>query len=145
MGMMCNVVVAGFEEADEIGESSRPVEEWKGFEAGGLDQAKFAMLHALLSGQYFDEAQRDLVLVYAASDEGPWLLRFPAASVKRLAGMDEEALEAVGAELAATEEFEAEGWPAEEVQKIVVQMADLAGAAVAQGKAMFVWMMDSSS
>ena len=107
MGVMSSVVVADLDEAADIVGSERPVDDWKGFEARGLDQAKFAMLHALLSGQYFDEA----------------------------------GLEAVGEELAATEDFEAEAWAVEDVQKIVTQLADLAGMAVAQDKAVFLWIV----
>lgn len=47
MGMLVNVVVADREDAAAIIEADKPVEEWKGFAAHGLDQAKFAMLHAL--------------------------------------------------------------------------------------------------
>ncbi len=141
MGVMSSVVAADLDEAADIVGSERPVDDWKGFEARGFDQAKFAMLHALLSGQYFDEAQRDLGLLHAESEEGPWLLRFPAASVERLAGLDEAGLEAVGEELAATEDFEAEGWPVEDVQKFLTQLADLAGIAVSQGKAVFLWIV----
>jgi hypothetical protein len=141
MGVTSSVVVADLDEAADIVGSERPVDDWKGFEARGLDMAKFAMLHALLSGQYFDEAQRDFGLLHAESEEGPWLLRFPAASVKRLAELDEEGLEAVGAELAATEDFEDEEWAVEDVQKIVTQLADLAGMAAAQDKAVFLWIV----
>ncbi len=141
MAMLANIVVAELDEAEAIGESSRPVEEWKGLEMVGLDQEKLALLHALLSGQLSDEAARDFRLYYAASDEGPWLLRFPADSVQRLARLEDAALEQVGEELAATESFEAAGWPADLVQKLVADLADLAGVAAAQEKPLFVWLM----
>ena len=92
MGMRVNVVVADAEDAGAIIESEKPVEEWKGFEANGLDQAKFAMLHALLSGELFDEALDECGPLYGASDEGPWLMKLPDDSVARLAELDREAL-----------------------------------------------------
>ena len=61
--------------------------------------------------------------------------------MRRLAELDEAGLEAVGAELAATEDFEEEEWAVEDVQKIVTQLADLAGMAVAQDKAVFLWIV----
>jgi len=140
MGMRVNVVVADLEDAGAIIESSKPVEEWKGFEARGLDQAKFAMLHALLSGELFDEALAECGPVYAADEDGPWLMKLPGDSVDRLARLEEEALDAIGEELAATEAFEEEGWPVDEVKDLVATLADLAGVARAQGRAMFVWM-----
>ena len=140
MGMRVNVVVADVEDAAAIIESEKPAGEWKGFEAHGLDQAKFAMLHALLSGELFDEALGECGPLYAATDEGPWLMKLPDDSVAHLAELDEDALERVGEELAATEEFEEDGWSVDEVRGIVTALADLAGVARAQGRAMFVWM-----
>ncbi|MBZ0132603.1 MAG: hypothetical protein M9884_14310 [Rhodocyclaceae bacterium] len=141
MGMLVNVVVADPEDAGAIIESPKPIEEeWKGFESRGLDQAKFAMLHALLTGELFDEAMSDCGPVYAASEEGPWLMKLPDETVQRLARLDEDALDRVGEELAATEEFEADGWPSDAVMGFVNDLADLAGVARAQGRAMFVWM-----
>lgn len=141
MGMLVNVVVADREDAGAIIESPKPTEEWKGFEASGLDQAKFAMLHALLTGELFDEAMAECGPVYAVTDEGPWLMKLPDESVELLARLEEDALDAIGEELAATEEFEEGGWSVDEVKAIVVAVADLAGVAVAQGRIMFVWMM----
>ncbi|MBX3677551.1 MAG: hypothetical protein KF853_11050 [Rhodocyclaceae bacterium] len=141
MGMLVNVVVADPEDAGAIIESPKPIEEeWKGFESRGLDQAKFAMLHALLTGELFDEAMSDCGPVYAASEEGPWLMKLPDETVQQLARLDEDALDRVGEELAATEEFEADGWPSDAVMGFVNDLADLAGVARAQGRAMFVWM-----
>ena len=58
-----------------------------------------------------------------------------------LAELEEDALDRVGEELAATEEFEEDGWSADEVKGFVTALADLAGVARAQGQALFVWMM----
>ena len=145
MGMRVNVVVADAEDAAAIIESEKPAGEWKGFEAHGLDQAKFAMLHALLSGELFDEALDECGPLHAASDEGPWLMKLPEDSVAHLAELEEDALDRVGEELAATEEFEEDGWSAEEVKGFIIQLADLAGVAMAQGRAMFVWMMQGEA
>ena len=140
MGKRVNVVVADLEDAGAIIESEKPVEEWKGFEANGLDPAKFAMLHALLPGELFDEALDECGPLHAASDEGPWLMKLPEDSVAHLAELEEDALDRVGEELAATEEFEEDGWSADEVKGFVTALADLAGVARAQGQAMFAWM-----
>ncbi|MBK6631688.1 MAG: hypothetical protein IPG33_12120 [Betaproteobacteria bacterium] len=141
MGMLVNVVVADREDAGAIIESSKPIDEWKGFEAKGLDQAKFAMLHALLTGELFDEAMGDCGPLYAASDEGPWLMKLPDETVVHLARLEEDAIDQVGEELAATEEFEQDDWPVDEVVRIVTELADLAGVARAQGRSVFIWMV----
>ena len=116
------------------------MDEWNGIEARGLDTAKLATLHCLLSGDGFEEALGAYEPVCVADDEGALLLRIPDEIAGKLARLEEEALEQVGEELAATEEFEMADWPVEEVQALVLQLADLARAAEAQGQVMFVWM-----
>ena len=140
MGMRIKVVVADSEDADAILDAAAPTGEWKGFETSGLDQAKFAMLHALLVGMLFDEALAECGPLVAAGEDGPWLMKLPDETVDQLALLDEDALDQVGEELAATEEFETDGWSVGEVRSLVTQLADLAGVARAQGQAMFAWM-----
>jgi len=139
--VLTSVVVADVADAAAIIASEKPVEEWKGFEARGLDQEKLAMLQALLTGCLFDEALAECGPLYAASDEGPWLMKLPGESVARLARLDEEALDQGGEELAATETFEEAGWPVDAVKDVVAGLADLAGAAAAQDRAILAWMV----
>ena len=139
--LLTSVVVADPGEAAAIIDSERPVEQWKGFEARGLDQDKLAMLHALLTGRLFDEALGECGPLYAGSEEGPWLVQLPGESVARLAQLEDEALDRIGEELAATETFEEAGWPVEAVQDVVVGLAELAGVAAAQDGAIFAWMV----
>jgi hypothetical protein len=73
-------------------------------------------------------------------DEGAVVLRIADEVMERLASLDEDALELVAEELAATEEYELEQWEAEDVQALVMELADLARLADSQGQAMFVWM-----
>ncbi|MFN3397600.1 MAG: hypothetical protein ACK4ZS_03590, partial [Sulfurimicrobium sp.] len=68
------------------------------------------------------------------------VLRIPDAVMEKLADLEEEAIERVGEELAATEEFEMNDWPAEEVLSLLEELSALARLADSQGQAMFVWM-----
>jgi len=68
------------------------------------------------------------------------VLRFADEAMERLAELDEDALELVADELAATEEYEMEQWETADVQAMVFELADLARLAEAQGQVMFVWM-----
>jgi hypothetical protein len=140
MQVLTNVVIGDANDAEAIGESLCPIDEWRGCEIKGIDLAKFAMLQAVLTGQTFDEAYDEYRPVVAASDEGPWVFRFPGASLEKLAALEEEALEQVGEELAATEEFEQSGYPVEAVQAVLEELSDLAKVCVSQGKTMFIWM-----
>jgi hypothetical protein len=139
LGILTNIVAAEEDEAGEVGESLRPVDQWSGIERRGIDTAKIATLHCLLTGDEFEEAVGHYEPVYAA-DEGAIVLRLADEVLERLATLDEEALELVAEELAATEEYEMEQWDAEEVQALVMELADLARLAESQGQVLFVWM-----
>lgn len=139
MGILTNIVAAEEDEIAAIGESLRPVDEWSGIERRGIDTAKIATLHCLLTGDEFEEALGSYEPVYVA-DEGAVVLRIADEVMERLATLDEEALERVADELAATEEYEMEQWEAAEVQALVFELADLARLAESQGQSLFVWM-----
>lgn len=139
MGILTNIVAAEEDEIAAIGESLRPVDEWSGIERRGIDTAKIATLHCLLTGDEFEEAVSAYEPVYVA-DEGAVVLRIADEVTERLATLDEDALGLVAEELAATEEYELEQWEAEDVQALVMDLADLARLADSQGQVLFVWM-----
>jgi len=66
----------------------------------------------------------------------------PADMVEQLAALTPRRLAAVGKKWAATEEFapEFDNWPAEAVQQVLGELAALCKRAVAEGKAVLVWM-----
>ncbi len=139
---MTNIVIGDTSDAEalRILDSLMPIEEWRGIAVKGMTPEKMAMLHSILTGETFDEAFDEYDHVYAASEDGPWVTRIPDAPLEKLAGLEEDVLAQIGAEWAASEECESEGWPVEEVQALLEELAELARAAVAQGRAMFLWM-----
>ncbi|MBN8475250.1 hypothetical protein [Sulfuritalea sp.] len=139
MGILTQIVAAEEDECVAIGESLRPLEEWSGIERRGIDTAKIATLHCLLTGEEFDLAISTYEPVHVGG-EGAVVLRLADEATERLATLEEEALELVAAELAATEDFEMEHWDPEEVLALVLDLADLARLADAQGQVLFVWM-----
>ena len=139
MGILTNIVAAEEDEFAAIGESLRPVDEWSGIERRGIDTAKIATLHCLLTGDEFEQAIGAYEPLYVA-DEGALVLRIADEVLERLATLDEDALELVAAELAATEEYEIEQWEPEDVLALVMELADLARLAESQGQVLFVWM-----
>ncbi len=139
MGILTQIVAAEEDEYVAIGESLRPLEEWSGIERRGIDTAKVATLHCLLTGEEFDLAISAYEPVHVGG-EGAVVLRLADEVTERLATLDEEALELVAGELAATEDFEMEQWDPEEVLALVLDLADLARLADAQGQVLFVWM-----
>lgn len=139
MGILTNIIAAEEDEVVAIGESLRPVDEWSGIERRGVDTAKVATLHCLLTGDEFEQASGAYEPVYVGT-EGAVVLRIADEVTARLATLGEEALELVAEELAATEEYEMEQWDAAEVHALVMELADLARLADSQDQALFVWM-----
>jgi hypothetical protein len=141
MGLLTNIVTAEEEELEAVGLSEHPVEEWTGVEMRDVGAAKLATLHCLLSDEDFEEALSSYEPVFdAVEEDGALVIRIPDEIAEKLAILEEEVLEQVGEELAATEEFEEDGWPVEEVQALVVGLGDLARLAESQGQVMYVWM-----
>jgi hypothetical protein len=140
MGLLVNIVAADEDEVEDIAASTHPVDEWSGIEAREIDIAKLATLHCLLTGDDLDEAYSANERVLTAGEGGSLVLRIPDVVMEKLAGLDEEALERVGEELAASEEFEFTDWPLAEVQALVFELAEIARLAESQGQGLFVWM-----
>ena len=139
MGLLTNIVAADEDVYAAIGESLRPVDRWSGIERRGIDTARIATLHCLLTGDEFESAVGCYEPVYAA-DEGAVVLRVADEALERLASLDEDALALVAEELAATADYEADAWDVEEVQSLVLELGDLARLAESQGQVMFVWI-----
>jgi len=139
LAILTNIVAADEDEFESIGESLRPVDEWSGIEVRGIDTAKAVTLHCLLTGDEFEQAVSFYEPVYVAA-EGALVLRVADEVLEKLAFFDEDALERVAEELAATEEFEMEQWEPVEVHALVMELAQLARLADSQGQVLFVWM-----
>ena len=145
MEMLVNIIAAEEDEIASVGESLEPLEEWSGITRRGLDTAKIVMLHCLLTGEDLDLALSLYEPVYVAEESGITQLRLADEAMEKLAGYDEEALDLVAAELAATEEFEPGPWDEDEVLALVMDLADLARLAQSQGQALLVWMYPLST
>jgi hypothetical protein len=137
MGLLVNIVCADEDDIEAVGFAAQPLDEWSGIEARDVDTGKWATLHCLLTGDDFEEALSAYEPVFASD---ALVLRIPDAATERLAAYDEDALELVGEELAATEEFELAGWPLEDVQAFLVALGNLAQLAESQGQILLVWM-----
>jgi hypothetical protein len=139
VGILTNIVAAEEDEYAAIGESLRPVDEWSGIERRGIDTAKIATLHCLLTGEEFEEALGAYEPVYVAT-RAPWCCAWPTRSWSVWPRSTRKRSNSSPAELAATEEYEMEQWEPEDVQALVMDLAELARLADSQGQVLFVWM-----
>lgn len=136
---MTYIVAAEEDEFTAVGESLRPLDEWSGIEAPGLDTVKVAILHSLLTGYPLQTALDLYEPVYVSEGETV-ILRMAEELMEKLAVLDEGDLENIASELAASEDFENEQWDADDVLAQLTELADLAQLAESQGQALFVWM-----
>ncbi|MBK7814836.1 MAG: hypothetical protein IPJ52_11265 [Rhodocyclaceae bacterium] len=140
MSILTNIVAAEEDEVEAVGDSLQPVDEWSGISLRDIGIAKIATLHSLLTGDLFEDAAALCEPVYISPAEGALVLRLTDELKDRLAKLDEESLDAVAAELAATEEFEMAGRDEGEVLAMLADLADLARLAESQDQTLFVWM-----
>ena len=133
------VVAAEEDECASVGDSIQPLNEWSGVELPGIDIPKIATLHCLLTGDLLGSALDTYEPVYVSANNAI-VLRIANEMLERLASLDEEALEAIAAELVAAEDFENEHWDSEDVLNMLNELAELAQLAESQGQILFVWM-----
>lgn len=144
MALVTHIVAADEDVFAAVGESLRPMDEWSGIEAPGLDTAKITMLHCLVSGDEYSVALSLYEPVYVA-ETGAIVLHIADSVVAKLAAYDDEILLHLAAELAATEDFEVEEWATDTVHFLLSEIAGLARLADSQGQALFVWMHPGQS
>lgn len=139
MEILTNIVAADADELEAVAASPRPLAEWSGVERRGVDTRMVAELHCLLTGDELDLALDGYEPVWIA-EEGAVVLQLALDARARLAGLDDDDIEPIAAELAAVEEFEEQGWDAGAAYDWLVELADLARLADAQDQAIFIWM-----
>lgn len=139
MSFVTVVVAAEEDEIPSVGDSIQPLNEWSGVELPGIDIPKIATLHCLLTGDLLDSALDAYEPVFVSANNAI-VLRVADEMLEKLAGLDEDALEAIAVELVAAEDFEKEQWDAEDVLNMLSELAGLAQLAESQGQILFVWM-----
>ncbi|WP_126444573.1 hypothetical protein [Sulfuricystis multivorans] len=140
MSILTQIIAAEADEVEAIGEAANPLDLWSGIGLRDLTIPRIAMLECVLTGELFDDAAAQCEPVYVSPDEGALVLRLSDALLARLAALDDERLEAVAAELTATEAFETAGWSEDEVATMLADLGELAQLAESQGQALFAWI-----
>lgn len=139
MKFVTHVVAAGDDELAELAGAGSPLDNWSGFESPGLDTVKLATLHTLLTGDFL-QAALDLYepALVSGDDEEIIVLRVAGAMLEALALLDEESMETLTGELAATGSYEEEGADPDELLPFLAALAELAQLAESQGQALLV-------
>ena len=140
MGILTQIVAADEHEAEAIGESLDPKSEWSAVERRDIDIPKIATLISVPTGDLYDDAVVLCEPIYISPAEGAFVLHFSDIARERLAELEEEAIEVIALELAATEEYEYAELDHADLLEWLIELAELAQTADSQGQSFFVWM-----
>jgi hypothetical protein len=141
MGVLTDWVIANKSEAEAVGKSIVPIKKWPGIDAKGIDQVKLATLWGILSGAPYQESWiEEMLPVYSASDEGPWVSVIPQGLVDGLASLEKQRFAEVARDWAQTEEFQEEKNLAQLTGEYLRRMCSLAKRAKKEGKSILMWM-----
>lgn len=100
MGLIADFIVATPDEAARY-----PVDGLERLQATSLTSLEIEVLWALLIGEPWSAGRHMLEEVESDGDEGPWLMRFPAPLVDKLAALSPAAVDLGAATWAATDEM----------------------------------------
>ncbi len=143
MGVLTDFVVAAPSDAQRVGDSHCPSREFNGIEAKGIGSVELSTLHAILTRTPVDSGfMGGDCLLYSPSDEGPWVLLVPTDLVQRLAELSAHYVVATAEEWAKTEEFSPKysRWTLDVIKGWLQELARLCRQAVAEKKAVLMWM-----
>lgn len=141
MEFLTCIVSADEDEYVEIAASASPMKEWSGIEVPGLDTLKLATLHSLLTGDSLQAALDCYEPVHVDEGENQTIiLRIDDELLSVLAELDEDAVEGLVGELAASEAYENESCDVDDVHSYLLALADLAQLAESQAQLLFVWI-----
>ncbi|HXS72651.1 MAG TPA: hypothetical protein VN725_01300 [Rhodanobacteraceae bacterium] len=139
MGIITDFVIALDSDAEAIGQSASPADQWPTVQAKGVETVKLASLYCVAIGTpYGKQIQRSFSLVGGDKDEGPWVFQFPSEVLHAIASIDDARLPSVAKEWAATEELRRDGWAEGNATSFIVQLRAHAQQAIAGGLSMFL-------
>ena len=102
MRFITHIIAADAEDLAAIAVAPDPLGNWSGVEAPGFDTVKFALLHSLLTGDPLHTALERYQPICTVADE-TIILHLSDLVVEKLASFDEDALQELAGELAATQ------------------------------------------
>ena len=114
-------------------------------QTNGVDPVKLVSLNGIATGRDysvdggFDQLLEEVEDVASKGGDGPWVFVVPTTLVATLCGASAERLVKIADEWAATEEWTADGVPADDLRPLLDDIADLARRAEPR-KRLYVWM-----
>lgn len=141
MGVLTNFVVANVEDAEAIGSSTAPTEEFFCVKANGLDPTKLGTLYAIASvSQYSADFMKDPSHMLYTAASGVQIQLVPADLVISLCQIPDLGLPSVAKQWAATEGFKDSGWTADSVEDALKNFSEVCREALGEGKALMMYI-----
>jgi len=143
MGVLTDIVIAGRDDAQKVGEADVPSHEFPGIDAKGINQVHMGTLYAILTRSDYDPRFMTTheSFVYSASQDGPWVQLIPDDMVARLAKTSDAEIPLIADEWGKTEEFDPEysRWTKEDIVTFLRQLTSLSRKAQGENKSVFMW------
>jgi hypothetical protein len=140
MGVLSDIIVADRAQAPAINAArGRHLQQWAGADLKGLDTIKLGSLWQILSGVTVDHTIMADALDQASSD-GPWVFLVPPELVTKMAALDEESIEPVAEQWAATEECALDRWKSVDAEDYLNTLAEVSRKAKGASKDLLLWM-----
>ena len=140
MEILADLLMASSEDAPAIIASDYPLGSYRGVNIDGLDPLMLVALHVSCTGKEFEQLAEQYLPVAQASENGPWLVQFPAELTEYLASLQPPDYPA------AAESWTAVNMPAgvelsnQAGEKFLGQMGYLAQTAVFDKKVLFLYV-----
>jgi hypothetical protein len=140
---LTDFVSVDLSDAERVGDSLNPSEEFGGVPAKGISQVHLGTLHALLAGTPYDPdfMMSEDSFLYTGSDDGPWVQAVPQDLVSRLANLGDKELVRIAGEWAKTEVFgpSYSNWSLQDIQDMLRELVALSKRATSERKAVLMW------
>jgi hypothetical protein len=147
MALLSDFVVLDASEAERVGKSINPTEEFGGFHAKGMDGIKLGTLFCILSGtpcttDFVVGFMGDQSMIHIESEDGPWVQLVPQKLTLLVADLQQPDLRRIAAEWGKTEEFDPKysHWQLEDIQEFLAKLGVLARRAVGEKKPLLMWI-----
>lgn len=141
MGILTDFVIAKKTDAEAIGRSSRPSNDWPTLEAKSVDLVKLSMLYcAVVNSCYSSAVASSFQFVGGNQDEGPWVFQFPTHVLTAIASIPEKDLALVAFKWAHTEQMQADGWCTADAAEFIGCLRRQARQAMSADSLLFLWL-----
>ena len=145
MGQLSDLVVADVAEAEEVLAASTHAPRWPALDSKGINEINLSILAFILKGE---SADVDSVVAYSqqftelasGGEDGPWVFQLPQEFVSGLAAIQDSALPTIADQWSKSEEMQAAGANTSALIDTLTATRALASEAVANGKALLLWM-----